>query len=86
MPVKLIHRETGIAVHCSRRSVERLAAEGYVLPGSVTAPDADPVPVEAGAPARTASKDAWVEYATAQGVDDAESLTKAELIELVAGA
>jgi hypothetical protein len=85
VPVKLIHRETGTSVHCSRRSVDRLVAEGYVLPGSEPVPDAEPAPVEAGPPSRTASKDSWVEFAAAQGVDDAESLTKAELVDLVGG-
>ena len=31
-------------------------------------------------PAESASKDDWVDYATAHGVDDAEKLTKAQLV------
>lgn len=36
------------------------------------------------APARNASHAAWIEYAKARGVDDADSLSRAELIDLLA--
>lgn len=54
------------------------------LPVPETVADADDASLDASndeLPAKSATKDEWVAYAESQGLDDADSFTKAELIE-----
>jgi hypothetical protein len=63
-----------------------------VAEADASLPDPDPEPADddedqddesVDRPAKSAPKEAWVEYATAQGVQDADDLSKAALIELL---
>lgn len=81
-------RPDGRTVSVSEQGVEPLKARGYTLlqPNDSTRQVASsPAPAEEQAlperPAASAPKGDWVEYATAQGVEDADDLTKAELID-----
>lgn len=84
---KLIHQDTGEKISVSKAGVEPARARGYVpIDEITTAPHSSPPPPESGRPdseppAVSAVKADWVAYATAQGVENADELTKAELVE-----
>lgn len=75
MPVKLVHRDNGTTIYCSRASVELHAAAGYYPPGEAL--------VDIEIPAKSARKDAWVTYAAAQGIENPKQYTRDELIALL---
>ena len=90
-------RPNGTTVSVSDAGVDALQARGYTLlgPGDTSSrasgatPAAAPTPAEESEstlperPADSATKPEWVAYAEAQGVEDADDFTKAELIDKV---
>lgn len=73
-----LKRPDGRIVSVSEAGVEALRARGY------TDPDSTP-PATSEAPAKSATRQEWDDYARAQGVDPDDYSSKDELIEALAG-
>jgi hypothetical protein len=76
-------RGSKATVHVSDEKAERLLAWGWTVAGQqadVSGDDGPPPKV-----GRGSSRDAWAEYATSQGVEVTDDMTRAEIIEAVEG-
>lgn len=78
----------GIAQRMEKGLIKRVQADGsdWLVPAAVPVEPEVPAPPTV-RPAASASKAAWVGWAVVQGIDpeEAEAMTKADLVELLGG-